>query len=1099
MCKHKTYIPLHGHSTYSIGDGVTKIEDIINKVKLIGADACALTEHGNMSSFLKFYKHAKINNIKPIIGCELYHNDLFYNDKEKFLSLKRKKIDDKNENENEDEEITVYNEKNSHFLAYALNYEGLKNIIHLSNIGFENFYRKPIINTDLIFEKLNEKDNVITTGCLNSEFNKMILLNKENEIIDKLKKYKDKFDKNFYLEIQINGLDEQNFVNEFYFKNYKKLELKPIFALDYHYANKDDWYIQYLLYLIKQRNTVNSMTVDDWFYGVRNLYIKEIDEIYKLAEINKLDKDFLEYAIDSTFELRDKTNIEIPLYENNFPEFISKENLNNVEIFNEKISNNFLEKLKNGLIPIEKKEEYIDRLLYEKKIIIEKKFVDYFLILDDLLNNFVYKMGGNTGAGRGSCGGCLILFILGITKIDPIKWNLIFERFINPERIDPPDVDLDFDSKTHRKVESYLKEKYGQEKVCHIANFSKFKAKSLVKDICRIFELDYNLSNVLTNFFSRESDSSVTEELEFVKNNIKKLGGGYNHLLKFIDDNYDKFLLGDKMLNMIRQVGRHASGILISNKNLNESNLPILRLKGELLTGIQEGRDDREVSELGYLKLDILGLTNASIINETIKLIENKYEIKNLENTLIKSNFDDKNVWNEFKLGKCEDIFQFGSEGMIKLIVEIKPDNIYELCAINSLYRPAALEAGMVQEYIYNRNNPENAKVKLNSIYFGLWDILKETFGAICYQEQVTFILHKVANFTLAESESLRKLLKTYYSGSKEGQGEKFMNIMKRFREGALKNGVSNENIQILLDILGKYTGYSFNKSHSFAYSINAYISMYLKYYYPKEYFSTLLNHVDNLELYKFIKLSKNYGIKYSDFVYGKAKKYFSIDYKNESIEIGLNCIKGIQEKDIDKVLNAKIENIYDLLTFVREQKLGKKAIESLCRLQYFSNIFQNSKELENLMFAVKKKSLKLDELIENAKANNEDYTIKEKLQFQKEYLNFYIFEHPIFSLKKIIDENFNKHYDNIIDVTKVKEKDFGEYYIYGITNKIFIKKTKNGKEYYQLVLEDEINSINIEVWNFEFIKNVSSGNQIVAHVEKKSFGFSLKTNVVIV
>lgn len=1095
-CKHKTYIPLHGHSTMSFGDGVTKIEDLINKIKEIGADSAALTEHGNMSSFLKFYKACKNENIKPILGCELYLNDLFYKDKDKFLEIrKQKREQNKIETETGDLDDSYdfdLDTKNSHFLTYARNYEGLKNIIHLSNKGFNNFYYKPLINSEDIFYQLDH-NNIITTGCLNSEFSKLILLNKEKEIENILLKYKEKFKDNFYLEIHINGLIEQNIITDYYHKIYKKLDIKSVFALDYHYANKDDWYIQYLLYTIKNRKNIREYTPNDWFYGVRNLYIKEIDEIYEIAKKNNVDLEFLEESIDSTFEIRDKTDIEIPIYEDNFPKFTTSISKTNIEIFEEKLKIKFEEKLNNGLIPIEKKQEYIDRLNYEKEIIIGKKFVDYFLILDDLLNNFVYKTNGNTGAGRGSCGGCLILFILGITKIDPIKWGLIFERFINPQRIDPPDVDLDFDSTTHKLVEGYLKEKYGIEKVCHIANFSKFGPKSIVKDLCRIFELDYYLSNKLTTFFNGYHNT-VTGELNFVKETLKKIGG-QNKLLEFIDNNYEKLSIGDKMCNMVRQVGRHASGILISNKSLEESNLPILRLKGELITGIQEGMEDREVSELGYLKLDILGLKNASIINDTIKLIEKKYNIQNLENDLIKSNFDDENVWKQFMIGNCKDIFQFGSDGMLKLIQDIQPKNIYELCAINSLYRPAALEAGMVQEYIENRINPEFAKNKLDKIYEGLWDILKETFGAICYQEQVIFILHKVGNFTLAESESLRKLLKTYYSGSEKNQNEKFQKIMDKFKEGASKNNVSKENIEKLLEILNKYTGYSFNKSHSFAYSINAYISMYLKYYYPNEYFSILFNYTPNDELSEFIKLSKEYhNIKYNDFVCNKTDKDFSVDYENKSIKIGLSTIKGIQKKDIDKILNVNINSLNDLLVFVKEEKFGKKAIESLCRLQYFKEIFYNSKGLENLLFKYKKINKKNIENVNNwiEEAKNEiDYTNEELLQFQKNYLGFYIYEHPFFSLQKTIKENLNELI--FYSPSQLNDLPHSMYYIYGIINSINVKKTKTGKEYYQVILEDDKNSINIKIWKSNFIENIFVGNKVITSIEKNNFGFNIK------
>jgi hypothetical protein len=336
-------------------------------------------------------------------NCELYLNDLYYKDNGRFLELKRLKAENITESEEDaDEEVYVKNETeadNCHFLAYATNYDGVKNLIHLSNKGYENFYRKPLIGSEHILQYLTKENNVITTGCLKSPFNRLILQDKEKEAEKLLLKYKDVYEENFYTEIQLNGIEIQNLCNDFYLRMYKKHKIKPVFALDYHYAEKDDWYIQYLLYMIKGKNTVSQQSLDNWIYKVRDLYIKEIDVIYQLAEENKLDKDFLELAIDSTFEIRDKTNIEIPM-KNHYPKFTTSTE-ESERLFNEKLELKWKEKISNGMIPSGAIEEYRKRLDYEKNIVLDKGFVDYFLILDDLLNNYVYANGGTTGVGRG--------------------------------------------------------------------------------------------------------------------------------------------------------------------------------------------------------------------------------------------------------------------------------------------------------------------------------------------------------------------------------------------------------------------------------------------------------------------------------------------------------------------------------------------------------------------------------------------------------------------------------------------------------------------------------------------------------------------------
>jgi DNA-directed DNA polymerase III PolC len=809
MRKFKNYIPLHLHSTYSIGDGVSKIEDIIKRAKEIGSNSIAISEHGTMASFYKFYLTAKSNNINPIIGCEFYVNDLYFSDNEKFLKIKRTKSSSSDDLEGDEDNYDKTDAANSHLIVYAKNFEGLQNIIHLNNIAAQNFYRKPLISTDHVFNILDE-NNIVTTACLASKFNKLILKNELNEAVDLLKKYKNKFKDDFYIEYHINDLKEQLKVNKFYEVVSKKLKIPLVLGIDAHYVYKEDWKIQYLLYVIKTRNTVNTMPESKWFYTVRDLYIKTVDDIYDKAELLNYNIDAVNEAIASTFDIANKVNIEIPKYRNNFPKFFENYE-DSVDTFNKKLEIKWDEKVKNGLIPNDKIEQYRERLEQERKLMIDKGYIDYFLILDDLLNNFVYKTGGSSGAGRGSASGSLILFILGVTKIDPLKYDLIFERFINEARTDPPDVDCDIDHITQKKVENYLIERWGHDKVCHVGSFGKFGTKTLIKDICRVYELDFNLSNQLTALFSTtKSDSDIRIELENAYNIAQKTNN-YN-LIDFIDKNKSLFIeLCDKMTGMIRQQNRHASGVLISDKTFENSDLPIAYTKGSLITNVQEGGEDREVSELGYLKLDILGLITATINGETIKLVEKNYNIKNLENQLLLSNFDDVNVYKEFGIGNSKDIFQFGSDSMIELMKRIKPNSIQELTTINALFRPALVQNGSINEYIKNRENPNKAKKEYDKISKDIWPLFKETFGIPLYQESIMLILQKIGGFTLAEADKVRKTLKLFYKKYQD-KSETFLNVIDKFKTQAINNGLSEEGTEVLLQKLATYTEYSFNK-----------------------------------------------------------------------------------------------------------------------------------------------------------------------------------------------------------------------------------------------------------------------------------------------
>lgn len=1092
-----TYQVLHGHSTYSFGDSPARISDLVARAKEIGADALALTEHGNMASFFKFYKECKDKNVKPIIGCELYQNDLFYENKEKFLFSKRGKDETDNEEYGSDSD-------NNHFLVYARNYEGVKNIIHLSNIGFTNFYRKPLVSTELINFHLND-NNIITTGCMQSKFNQMILNKRGKEVEELLKKFKDKFGDNIYLEVQLNGLKEQNEINEFYYQVHRRLGIKPVFALDYHYANKEDWYIQYLIYVIKQRQTIASYPEEKWFYTVRDLYIKEIDDIYVAAKRDNLDLDFLELSIDSTFEIRDKTDIQMPVYPDNFPKFTESKK-DSYSIFLKKIKERFQAKIEVGLIPVDKLDLYIDRLHSEIRLIKSKDYVDYFLILDDLLNNFVYKEDGTVGPGRGSAPASLVLYTLGVTKVDPIKNNFVLERFINENRKDPADVDIDFDVDIHPEVETYLKQRYGEDKVCHIVNFGKFGSKTIVKDLCRIYELDFNLSNKLTSMFSAiRTDLPIESELETARDLAVSLKD--DDLLKFIDDNYELFIKhGNKLLGVVRQSGKHASGILISNKKLVESDLPVLRVDDEIITGVQEGGDEREVAELGYCKLDILGLITASIIKESIGNVEKNYGLVNLENTLLTSKFDDHKVYDEFCKGNSRDIFQFGSDNMIYFIKNVQPRNIDDLCIINASWRPAAIKAGCIDELLENRKDLTKAKQKYVAIHPKLWDILEPSCGVISFQEQVMFVLKEIGGFTLAEADGVRKILKLLDKKQSVENTEKFNKMLKKFTEGAVSNGVTLENAQALLELLAKYSDYSFNRAHSFCYAVNAYISMWLKVNYPLEYYASLLNYASIEDMTWFTKEAISQGVKFNEFKLGNTSERFGVDYENKTIRYGLNIIKGFSKNDVPKIVSLKVKNIYELVSKIIDEKIGKKAYESLCKLDYFRDVYKDSKLLLACIEGCKKLKKgeifaeKIDNIIASTEDKDRKYSRAEMFSFEKEYLQFYINEHPYFRHLNNFRKKDKEMFDYLVDsnnaispkIMMTENIAEGSYILYGLINDIkILKSKKTKKEYFKILLEDDESQVYVTTFVPQDVANLKSGDFIFIKANKNSYGFT--------
>jgi len=457
-----SYVPLHNHSAFSLADGISRIDDIMKRCKEIGVESFALTEHSNMMSFLKFFNACKENNIKPIIGCEIYLNEQYFTNKEKYLEEdnkrqeKKKKVKvsdevvetdtEKIEDEAETERGDSTKESNSHLVIMAKNWEGVKNCLHLSNRGFFNFYRKPLLSEELVFQFM-DKNNIVSSACLGSPFNKLIMENKIDEAKAIYSRYKEKFGDDFYIEFHLNEMAEQRQVNLINAKICKELNIKPVFALDSHYVQKEDWYIQYLLYAINKQKTINTMTLEDWFYKCRKLYIKTHDEIMKEIESEPDElHDILYDSVQNTKEVASKVEkFDIELYKDNYPKFCPTIE-ESEKLFNQKIIKGFKEKVASGLIPKEKIQIYKDRVKTELEVIKQKKVFDYFLINEDILNNFVPNTGGQGGTGRGSAPSSICLWLTNITKIDPIKYNLIFARFLNKARKDCADIDCLLDT-----------------------------------------------------------------------------------------------------------------------------------------------------------------------------------------------------------------------------------------------------------------------------------------------------------------------------------------------------------------------------------------------------------------------------------------------------------------------------------------------------------------------------------------------------------------------------------------------------------------------------------------------------------------------------
>lgn len=1053
----KNYTPIHAHSCYSFGDGAMKIEDYAKKVKSLGMTGASLTEHGNMTSSLKFYKEFRKNNLNPIIGVEAYLND----DRE------NKETDDKESHENE------VKSKNSHIILLAKNYEGYKNLVYITGEAFYNgFYYKPRTTNRIIFERHNGV--IVTTACAASQF-ALALKNDEKELEKLLIRYKEVFEDDFYVEIQFNEVDFQKPYNEALLRLSKKLGIKPIIGIDAHYLDAEDWYLQQIKMLINQQSSfedLNNVKRKPWLLDYKSFYVKSYDEIIESAKTFGYDykKQDLEEWLDNTNEINSKCKVEIPFYKFQFPIPNIPNNEDSIEYFKRLCWEGFDKRLKENRIPKKKEPSYRTQLETEINVIIKKGFADYFLIVYDALSK-VRALGGRVGAGRGSVPGSLASYCLEITNLDPIQHGLYFERFMNLEREDPADIDVDISSDEQKIIESELKKEYGIDSVAHIANYTKFGAKSIIRDLFRVMTFDYGTANLISKNF----DDSLSLEDNWTSLKKKTVA---SEIKPFMNEK-EEFILkwGNKLEDQVRQAGSHASGTVVSPGKIYD-HIPVIKLKNEFLTGYQEGADEREVSEIGLIKLDLLGLNTCSIINDTLKLVKERTGA-DITHKMESDTLDDKNVYDRFARGDTLDIFQFGSPSMRNILIESEASTFTDIATINGLFRPAAIKNGFVQLYIDSKKHPE----RITYLHPKLEHILKDTYGVSVFQEQLMEILKDLGGFTIAEADKARKVMKYLYKGNQDNPDRKgdFEKVLHKFEKGAKKNGMTQESIDILLEQMSKYSEYCFCKAHGYGYALNAYQQMWLKVYHPLEYFVSLLNRCSQADLFTMITEARKNGIKIEFFDINKSQYNFSI--VDNTILVGFKIIKGMGPEDSQKIIDNRPYNTIDeFFEKSLNTKVSKRAMEPLIYLGVLDEFSLNRKSVLEHYDALKKSK----SFIKYVEKNTDDFELTEKSSFEKKYLEFYWKEHPIVKYTKHLERHGVPTPSQIIDNPSTT--------MAGIFSGIKTKKTKNGKTYYILSVEDESNAVEVKVWDSNLIEMKEGNLLLFENMTVDKWGCSIRS-----
>ena len=1009
-----SFVHLHVHSEYSLLDGLCRIGDLVHQARRYGMPAVAITDHGALYGAFKFYLAAKEAGIKPIIGMEAYKAE-----RSRFEKEKSKGRD-------------YY-----HLTILAKNYTGYRNLLKLSTDAYlEGFYYKPRIDFELL-EKYRE-GLIVLSGCPNSEIPYYLKEGQEKKAEEVLKRYLEIFGKDFYIEIQRHPqMEELEKVNSALISFSRKYNIPLVATNDVHYLTKEDAFAQEVLLCIQTQRTIHEKNRGLSMIDVPDFYFKSPEEMKGLF----VD---LPEAIENTLKIADEINLEIP-----YGQWI----LPNFEIPEGKTADGYLRKLvmerKNRVKGYPEK-EIIDRLEYELRIIANKGYSTYFLIVQDFVN-WAKKKGIAVGPGRGSVAGSLVAYVLRITDVNPLDYDLPFERFLNPDRPTPPDIDIDFADKRRDEVIEYVRSKYGEKKVAHIATFGSLEARMAVRDVARALGFSYSFGDRIAKMIPPPRQGfhiNIDRALE----ESPALKAAYE-----TEEDVKKVLdIARKIEGIPRHISVHAAGVVIADKELTEY-VPLQKdPKGEEIITQYDMYclDLNAVSDnkaVGLLKVDFLGLRNLTIIEETLKYIKN---LHGKEIDIHDVPLDDKKTFKLIGEGKTIGVFQLESEGMQNLARRLKPTKLTDIIAMVALYRPGPME--LIPQFIEGKKNPKRIKY----IHPDLKDILKETYGVLVYQEQVMQIANKMAGYTMSEADTLRMAM-----------GKKKKELMKKEKEkfikGCIKNGYSKKVAEKIFNFIEKFAAYGFNKPHSASYALIAYWTAYLKANYPVEFMTALLSaEVSALsgsqreeKIFRIIEECKKMGIKVLPPDINKSEANFTIEGGN--IRFGLSAIKNVGRSAIESILQARqkgeFQSFKDFLSRVDLRKVNKRTVESLIKagaMDRFGNratlLAYYPKAVREVQYQKSQTSggqmglfVSDNEILEDSYEELQEFSLAELMEIEKEVMGFAISVNPLEKHKDLIEKKVSRKFNEISD------KDFGKRHIFlaWITEMRVVKTSKTNRE----------------------------------------------------
>ena len=1033
---------LHVHTEYSLLDGSNKINEYVSRVKELGMKSAAITDHGVMFGCIDFYKAAKAAGIKPILGCEVYVAPGSRFDKEKGK-----------------EEDRYY-----HLVLLAETQEGYQNLIKIVSYGFvDGFYYKPRVDMELL-EQYHE-GIIALSACLAGEVARNLARGFYEEGKEAALRYEKIFGKgNFFLELQDHGIPEQRQVNHELIRMSRETGIELVATNDVHYTYSSDAEAHDILLCVQTGKSLkdeNRMRYEGGQY-----YVKSEEEMRRLFP-------YAPEAIENTGKIAERCNVEIEFGVTKLPKFDVPDGYTAWEYLN-KLCFEGLDKRYT-----DNKEELKKRLNYELGVIKDMGYVDYFLIVWDFIR-YAREHGIMVGPGRGSAAGSLVSYTLGITKLDPIKYDLLFERFLNPERVSMPDIDVDFCFERRQEVIDYVVEKYGKDQVVQIVTFGTMAARGVIKDVGRVMDVPYVQCDTIAKMIPQELNITIDKAMK-ANPELKKIYETDETVRKLID-------MSRRLEGLPRHTSMHAAGVVISQKPVMEY-VPLSRgSDGSLVTQFTM----TTLEELGLLKMDFLGLRTLTVIQNAEKLVRRD---KGIELDMDKIDYEDKKVYGMLGAGKTEGVFQLESTGMKNFMKELKPGNLEDIIAGLSLYRPGPMD--FIPQYIKGKNNPDEIHYDCPE----LEPILKATYGCIVYQEQVMQIVRSLGGYTLGRSDLVRRAMSKKKASVMEKERQNFVyGNEEEGVPGCIQRGISEKTANKIYDDMIDFAKYAFNKSHAAAYAVVSYQTAFLKYYYPVEYMAALMTSVihNPSKVAEYILSSRKMQIEIlpPDINFGESE--FSADHG--AIRYGLSAIKSLGAPMIRAIVeerneNGKYQSLRDFIERMSGRELNKRAIENLIKAGALDQVAGNRRqklmvyaEIVDAVNQEKKNAMtgqmSLFDLISDEEKEAyeiqmpkvEEYSKEELLSFEKEVLGVYISGHPLEEYeerwrKNITARTVDFQIDEELGTSKAGD---GEIAVIGgiITNKT-VKYTRNNKVMAFLTIEDLVGTVEVVVFPNDYEKNV--------------------------